>query len=89
MATKQRHTYLWPILGFSLLSGCAALESTQGFDTPADVLLPIRDYVYLGDADYACNDGTRGNLKYGSDRVLKICVADGWQPIIVRAAEAR
>jgi len=68
------------------LAACAdaAAPGANGMPMRWDVLLPVRDAVYLGDNPPACADGNANMLSYRRDRTLAICTgsARGWQPVL-------
>lgn len=73
-----------------LLSACAPVTDAthaDGFHAPWEILMPVRDFVYLGDNPPACTDAEANMMAYRRDRTLMICTGDehgnGWQPVVI------
>ena len=73
-----------------LLSACASgtdAQHTDGFHAHWELLMPVRNFLYLGDNLPECTDARANVMAYRRDRTLMICTGgqhgDGWLPVVI------
>jgi len=73
-----------------LLSACASVTEAppaDGFHIRWDMLLPVHDYIFLGDDPPECTDAEANSLAYRRDHTLLICTGgehgNGWKPVLI------
>jgi hypothetical protein len=80
----------WLLALLFLLSASASVTAAphaDGFHTHWEILIPVRDYLYLGDNLPECTDARANVMAYRRDRTLMICTGgkrgDGWLPLVI------
>lgn len=71
-----------------LATSAAAVAASETFNTPADIAVPIRDYVYIErDVPLECTPERLSWLRWRADHTLEICTGEVWMAIEVTPDE--